>query len=86
MCLCSILLTRGVLAQTDTSPVVNPSVTGVASHVNRAGYSLKPIGLAVDEWPKLRLDFSIEREDRTTFRNLTLPDVESKHDGIPYTS
>ena len=78
LCLCSVLLTGGVFAQTD-----NTSVTGVAGDVNRAGYSLKPIGLAVDEWPKLRLDFSIEREDKTTFRNLTLADVESKHDGIP---
>ncbi len=83
LCLCSIVLTRGVFAQTDSPPVANPSVTGVAGDINRAGYSLKPIGLAVDEWPKLRLDFSIEREDRTTFRNLTLNDVESKHDGIP---
>jgi len=83
LCLGSIVLTRGVFAQTDSSPVANPSVTGVAGDINRAGYSLKPIGLAVDEWPKLRLDFSIEREDRTTFRNLTLNDVESKHDGIP---
>lgn len=83
LCLCSLLSLPNAFAQSlpapDASP--SPSVASSASEVNREGYSLKPTGLATNEWPNLRIDFSIERADRTIFKNLTLADVEPKVDG-----
>jgi Mg-chelatase subunit ChlD len=58
-----------------------PSLDGTAGEVREAGYLLKPTGLATGEWPKVRLDFSIERADRTNFRNLNLVDVQPRLDG-----
>ena len=57
------------------------SLTKTADEVNKAGYSLKPTGLATNEWPSLRIDFSIQRADQTIFKNLTLADVTAKVDG-----
>ncbi|HEY6802063.1 MAG TPA: VWA domain-containing protein [Pyrinomonadaceae bacterium] len=68
----------GTIAQNSTG---TPSLAETAAEVNRAGYLLKPIGLATGEWPKVRLDFSIERSDHSIFRNLNLADVQPKLDG-----
>jgi len=72
-----------LLAQTSVAPVASPSasLTRTADEVNTAGYSLRPTGLATNEWPNLRIDFSIERADHTIFKNLTLADVSAKVDG-----
>ena len=77
-CVSSIVPLAGVIAQNSSA---TPALTGAAAEVNRAGYLLKPTGLATSEWPKVRLDFSIERSDRTNFKNLNLVDVEPKLDG-----
>jgi Mg-chelatase subunit ChlD len=79
--LVSIAGTPRVVAQDATTATSNPSLTGTAGEVKKAGFSLKPTGLATSEWPTLRLDFSIDRDDRTSFRNLTLADVQPKVDG-----
>jgi Mg-chelatase subunit ChlD len=70
-------------AQSSVGPIASPSaaLTRTADEVNEAGYSLKPTGLATNEWPNLRIDFSIERADHTIFKNLTLADVTAKVDG-----
>ncbi|HEU4713676.1 MAG TPA: VWA domain-containing protein [Pyrinomonadaceae bacterium] len=72
-----LLMPLGLLAQ---SP--NPaSLSRTADEVNKEGYLLKPSGLKTNEWPILRVDFSIERADKTVFKNLTVADVEPKIDG-----
>lgn len=73
-----------LLAQNSVGPVTSPSasLTRIADEVNKAGYSLTPNGLATNEWPNLRIDFSIKRADQTIFKNLTLADVGAKVDGI----
>lgn len=79
----SVLLPVEILfAQSPVSPVANPSASIMrsADEVNKEGYSLKPTGLATNEWPNLRIDFSIERADHTIFKNLTLADVAAKVD------
>jgi Mg-chelatase subunit ChlD len=70
-------------AQNSVAPVATPSatLTHTADKVDIAGYLLKPTGLATNEWPNLRIDFSIERADHTIFKNLTLADVAVKLDG-----
>jgi len=78
LCVSAIVPLVGVIAQNSPS---TPSLTDAAVEVNRAGYRLKPTGLATSEWPNVRLDFSIERSDRTNFKNLNLVDVEPKLDG-----
>jgi Mg-chelatase subunit ChlD len=74
---------HALLAQNSAPPVASPSasLSRTADEVNKAGYSLKPTGLATNEWPNLRIDFSIERADQTIFKNLTLADVSAKIDG-----
>ena len=74
---------HALLAQSSAPPVASPSasLTRTAEEVNKAGYSLKPTGLATNEWPNLRIDFSIERADQTIFKNLTLAEVSAKVDG-----
>src|SRR5438876_12161625 len=72
--------TPSVIAQ---NAAATPSITAPASEVNNAGYSLKPKGLSITDWPNLQLDFSIERSDQTRFRNLSLADVQTKVDGRP---
>jgi Mg-chelatase subunit ChlD len=72
------MLWSSVLAQTPS-----PSLTSNADEVKKAGYSLKPTGLATNEWPNLRLDFSIERADHTIFKNLTAPDIAATVNGVP---
>ena len=84
----SVLIPLDVLfAQNSVAPNANPSasVTRTADEVNKEGYSLKPTGLATNEWPNLRIDFSIERADHTTFKNLTLGDVAAKVDDASIT-
>lgn len=81
LCLALISPLSALVAQDPAAPGSNPSLTGSTGEVNKAGYSLKPTGLSTGEWPNLRLDFSIERGDRTSFRNLTLADVQPKVDG-----
>jgi Mg-chelatase subunit ChlD len=84
----SVLLPLEVLfAQGPVAPVANPSasITQTADEVNKEGYSLKPTGLATNEWPNLRIDFSIERADHTIFKNLTLADVAAKVDDVSIT-
>ncbi|HEU4768513.1 MAG TPA: VWA domain-containing protein [Pyrinomonadaceae bacterium] len=77
---CSFVSLLGPLAQSQSTP--NPaSLSRAADEVNKEGYSLKPSGLATNEWPVLRVDFSIERADHTVFKNLTVADVEPKIDG-----
>lgn len=81
---CSLLPFRVLLAQAPNGgsvPASPASLTSTADEVNKEGYSLKPVGLATNEWPVLRIDFSIERADHTIFKNLTLADVEPKVDG-----
>src|SRR5215213_9646199 len=71
-----------LLAQNSVAPASpSASLTRTADEVNKAGYSLRPTGLATNEWPNLRIDFSIERADHTIFKNLTLADVSAKVDG-----
>jgi Mg-chelatase subunit ChlD len=83
-CFCSLLPLNGPLAQSQAVSGPTPvSLTSAADEVNKAGYSLKQFGLATNEWPILRVDFSIERADQTIFKNLTLADVEPKLDGKP---
>ena len=74
---------RVTLAQQPGTPLASPSAsfTKTAAEVNKAGYSLKPNGLATNEWPNFRIDFSIERADQTIFQNLALADVSAKVDG-----
>ena len=77
----NLLLPREVLvAQGPTAPVANPSasIARTAEEVNKEGYSLKPTGVATNEWPNVRIDFSIERADHTIFKNLTTADVAAK--------
>jgi Mg-chelatase subunit ChlD len=81
---CSLLPVRSLLAQGPVGgPIQNTptSLTSTADQVNKEGYSLKPVGLATNEWPILKVDFSIERADRTIFKNLTAADIETKIDG-----
>jgi Mg-chelatase subunit ChlD len=80
LCACSMLPLAGVIAQNSTT---TPALAGTAAEVDRAGYSLKRPILATGEWPRVRLDFSIERSDRTNFQNLSLADVQPKLDGQP---
>ncbi len=84
-CFVSLLPLDGSLAQSQIGQTATPpaSLTRTADEVNKAGYSLKPFGLATNKWPVLTVDFSIERSDQTIFRNLTLADVEPKVDGKP---
>ena len=81
---CALLRVNGLLAQSKPGPAATPvSVTSSADEVNKAGYLLREFGLATNEWPVLRVNFSIERSDETIFKNLTLTDVEPKLDGKP---
>ncbi len=73
---CFLLPLRVPLAQSPT-----PALTRTADEVNKEGYLLKPSGMATNEWPVLRVDFSIERADQSVFKNLTIADVEPKIDG-----
>ena len=84
ICVYVILPLPQPLAQTSV-PTASPtaSQTSGTGEVNKGGFSLKPKGLAMNEWPNLRVDFSIERADQTIFRNLALADVEPKLDGKP---
>jgi len=75
------LITAPRLAQAQDQSSAKPATNGVATEISKAGYSLKPTGLATGEWPNLRLDFSIERSDRTNFKNLQLADIQPKIDG-----
>jgi hypothetical protein len=79
----SVMPLHALLAQNSVAPVASPSasLTRTAEEVNKAGYSLKPTGLATNEWPNLRIDFSIERADHTIFKNLTAADVTAKVNG-----
>ena len=78
----SVLLPLEVLlAQSPVSPAASPSASVARPDpVDKDGYSLKPTGVATNEWPNLRIDFSIERADHTIFKNLTLADVAAKVD------
>ena len=80
VCVFSVVFNTAVLGQTDDSASAPPTITSKAGDVNQAGFSLKPIGLALNEWPNLRLDFSIERTDFSSFKNLSLSDVQAKAD------
>lgn len=80
LCLTAIWPTHFVVAQEGSAPASQPKLSGSSGEVNQAGFSLKPTGLSTGEWPNLRLDFSIERDDRTSFRNLKLADVQPKVD------
>lgn len=81
-CMIAILQPSSTIAQS-VEKGSTPTATVHLTEVKEAGYSLKPTGLATAEWPLLRLDFSIEREDHTPFRNLSLADVQPKIDGQP---
>jgi Mg-chelatase subunit ChlD len=72
-------------SQSVTAPVSTPHLTATAVEINKAGYLLKPAGLSTGEWPTLRLDFSVERADKTTFRNLAVADIQATLDGRPLT-
>ena len=81
---CSLLPLRALLAQAPAGGTIAApptTITSTADQVNEKGYSLKPASLATNEWPVLRIDFSIERADKTIFKNLTLADVDPKVDG-----
>jgi hypothetical protein len=80
VCLFSVVFGPSVRGQSNASSSAPPTLTSKAGDVNQAGYSLKPIGLALDEWPSLRLDFSIERGDYSNFKNLSSSDVQAKID------
>jgi Mg-chelatase subunit ChlD len=81
VCLAASGLSPFVVAQESGTSGSQPTLSSSSGEVNKAGFSLKPTGLSTGEWPTLRLDFSIERGDRTSFRNLKLADVEPKVDG-----
>lgn len=66
----------GSRAQSSPSPAP-PSITGKSAEVNEEGYTLKPVGIATDKWPTVRVDFSIERGDKTLFRSLNVKDIEA---------
>src|SRR6476659_9938444 len=74
--LCLFLIFSPRLAQAQDQSSAKPPTNGIATEISKAGYSLKPTGLATGEWPNLRLDFSIERSDRTNFKNLQLADIQ----------
>jgi Mg-chelatase subunit ChlD len=77
----SVLLPLEVLFAQSPAPVASPSASVTRpDEVNKEGYLLKPTGVATNEWPNLRFDFSIERADHTIFKNLTLADVAAKVD------
>ncbi len=80
VCLFSVVFGPSVRGQSNSSSPAPATLTSKANDVNEAGYSLKPIGLALDEWPNLRLDFSIERADFSSFKNLSSSSVQAKVD------
>lgn len=79
LCL-SVVFSPAIHGQSNVSSTAPPALTSKAGDVNHEGYSLKPVGLALDEWPNLRFDFSIERGDYSNFKNLSSSDVQAKID------
>lgn len=70
-------------APSPTPAVVQASSGLGVSQVDSDGYTLRPVDLNVSQWPLVRLDFSIERGDRTPFTALTAADVQASVDGKP---
>lgn len=60
-----------------------PAANFNAQAVAGGGYTIRPVELNVNQWPMLRLDFSIERGDRAPFNGLTAGSVEANADGKP---
>jgi hypothetical protein len=65
-----------VQAQTQSKPALNDG----AQEVNKAGFTLKPAGSWMNEWPNLKFNFSIERGDQSQFKSLVYTDVQARHD------
>jgi len=66
-----------------TPTVAQTSSNLGVTQVDSDGYTLRPVDLNVHQWPLVRLDFSIERGDRTPFTALTAADVQASVDGKP---
>jgi Mg-chelatase subunit ChlD len=65
-----------------------PELGGTAAaEINKEGYTLKPKGLAVDKWPTVRFDFSVEKKDPSgrpvVFNGIKAADLQAKLDGRP---
>jgi Mg-chelatase subunit ChlD len=86
----SVLLPPPVKSQAKATPQPSsaPAVSSGAVEINREGYKLKPVGLAVETWPTARFEFSVERNDPRTghpsvFKGLKASDIQVKLDGQP---
>lgn len=71
-------------AQPQPAPSLSNSVTAA---IDKEGYTLKPKGIAVDQWPTARFDFSVEKKDASgrpvVFSGLKASDIQVKLDGRP---